>query len=113
LAKTNKHDIFLFDYRHITVSLIPSNWYGVHRVIRRNNPSPTLSANVVDSIWKEGNNIMPELWKNSINHVIGVENFYVAPNIHQLIFQDDGDDNDESDLIDSEWCFLLAFISYV
>jgi hypothetical protein len=45
---------------------------------------------------------MPELWKNSINHIIGVENFYVPPNIQQLIFQDDGDDNDESDLINSE-----------
>jgi hypothetical protein len=102
LAKANNHDIFLFDYRHITVSLIPSNWSTPRKAIRRNNQSPTLSANVVDLIWKEVNNIMPELWKNSINHIIGVENFYVAPNIQQLIFQDDGDDNDESNLIDSE-----------
>jgi hypothetical protein len=72
------------------------------RAIRRNNTSPTSSANVVDLIRREVNNIMPELWKNCINHVIGVENFYVTPNVQQLIIQDDGDDDDESDLIDSE-----------
>jgi transposase len=102
LAKANNHDVLRLPPYYCVLNPIELVWSTLKKAIRRNNTSPTSSANVVDLIRREVNNIMPELWKNCINHVIGVENFYVTPNVQQLIIQDDGDDDDESDLIDSK-----------
>jgi transposase len=103
LAKANNHDVLRLPPYYCVLNPIELVWSTLKKAIRRNNTSPTPSANVVDLIRREVNNIMPELWKNCINHVIGVENFYVTPpNVQQLIIKDDGGDDDESDLIDSK-----------
>ena len=67
-------------------------------MIRRENTSPTLSSSVIELIKKCVNNIPVESWKNSVGHVIQVENSYniINSNARPLIISL-GIDEDDSD----------------
>ena len=53
-------------------------WHQVKSKVRAENTSPTLSASILSLIRKSIDSIPRESWKNSINHVIKVEDSYLS-----------------------------------
>lgn len=71
-------------------------WHQVKSNVRTENTSPTLSASVVTLIRKVIDSIPIESWKNSINHVIKVEDSYFSfsNDIEPLVINVDENDSD-------------------
>lgn len=75
-------------------------WHQLKSLVRSENISPTLSSSVVELIRKCFNDIPPGSWKNSVRHVITVENSYISLDriINPIIINFDEDSDSETEL---------------
>lgn len=103
LAAINGHTVLRLPPYYCVLNPIEMIWGTLKRAIRKNNISPNLSSGVVELIRKEVCNVRSETWKNSVRHVIDVENQYVSPDVQEFIINVDCDsDSDDKDLDESE-----------
>ncbi|XP_063899928.1 uncharacterized protein LOC135143917 [Zophobas morio] len=99
IAKEHGHIVLRLPPHYCVMNPIELIWSSLKRSIRRNNTTPNLSAQVVDLIRQEVNNITIDLWKNCVKHVIDIENSYVSPNFQEFVVHLEDEDNDD-DLVD-------------
>ena len=98
LASANGHTVLRLPPYYCIFNPIEHIWSQLKTMIRRENTSPTLSSSVIELIKKCVNNIPVETWKNSVRHVIQVEDSYniINSNVRPLIISL-GIDEDDSD----------------
>jgi transposase len=100
LAMENGHTVLRLPPYYCVFNPIEHIWHQLKSNVRRNNTSPTLNTSVVELIKSVVNDITADSWKNSIQHVIKVENSYVSmnTNVLPLIINLDNDSDSETEL---------------
>lgn len=100
LAEEMGHTVLRLPPYYCLFNPIEHMWHQLKSNVRSQNVSPTLSGSVVELIRKCVDDISPESWKNSVRHVINVENSYVTLNhiIKPIVINFDEDSDSETEL---------------
>lgn len=97
LAEQLGHTVLRLPPYHCIFNPIEHLWHQVKSKIRTENVTPTLSPSVINVI----NNMPVESWKNSVQHVVKVEDSYIhiENNIEPIVINlNDSDSETELDL---------------
>lgn len=100
LAEEIGHTVLRLPPYYCIFNPIEHMWHQLKSLVRSENISPTLSSSVVELIRKCFNDIPPGSWKNSVRHVITVENSYISLDriINPIIINFDEDSDSETEL---------------
>lgn len=102
LAEQAGHNVLRLPPYHCMFNPIEHLWHQVKSKVRAENVTPTLSPSVINLIKNVINNVPIESWKNSVQHIIKIEDSYISiqNNINPIIINlnDDSDSETELDL---------------
>ena len=100
LAEEMGHTVLRLPPYHCIFNPIEHMWHQVKSQVRAENVSPTLSATVINLIKNIINSIPVESWKNSVQHIVKVEDSYIGiqNNIQSFIINLDDDSDSETEL---------------
>jgi transposase len=100
LAEDMGHTVLRLPPYYCLFNPIEHMWHQLKSNVRSQNVSPTLSGSVVELIRKCVDDISPESWKNSVRHVMNVENSYVTLNhiIKSIVINLEEDSDSETEL---------------
>jgi transposase len=102
LAEQAGHTVLRLPPYHCMFNPIEHLWNQVKSKIRAENVTPTLSPSVINLIKNVITNIPVESWKNSVQHIIKIEDSYISiqNNINPIVINlnDDSDSETELDL---------------
>lgn len=94
------HTVLRLPPYHCIFNPIEHMWHQVKSKVRAENVSPTLSASVIKLIKTVINNIPAESWKNSVKHILKVEDsyIYIQNNIQPIVINLNDDSDSETEL---------------
>lgn len=100
LAEQMGHTVLRLPPYHCIFNPIEHMWHQVKSKVRAENVSPTLSASVIKLIKTVINNIPAESWKNSVKHILKVEDsyIYIQNNIQPIVINLNDDSDSETEL---------------
>ena len=99
MAAEMRHTVLRLPPYYCIFNPIEQMWHQLKSKVRSENISPTTSCSVVELIRNCIHDIPPDSWKNSVRHVITIENSYVTlKTIKPIIINFDDDSDGETEL---------------
>lgn len=100
LAEQMGHTVLRLPPYHCIFNPIEHLWHQVKSNVRAENVTPTLSPSVINCIKNVINNIPVESWKNSVQHIVKIEDSYISiqNNIEPIVINLNDDSESETEL---------------
>lgn len=102
LAEEQGHTVLRLPPYHCIFNPIEHLWHQVKSKVRAENVTPTLGPSVIELIKNVVNNIPVQSWKNSVQHIMKIEDSYIhiQNNIEPIVINlnDESDSETELDL---------------